>query len=68
MFSGYVRCFRCLYAYRGDFHQGQEYLKKNFEVLENWLYDTFMVLSPCKCEFMRFGKANENEVFNYYEI
>ena len=27
-----------------------------------------MVLNPRKCEFMGFGKTNENEVFNYYEI
>ena len=27
-----------------------------------------MVLSPGKCEFMGFGKTNENEVFTYREI
>ena len=27
-----------------------------------------MVLNPRKCEFMGFGKTNENEVFAYHEI
>ena len=27
-----------------------------------------MVLNPRKCEFMGFGKTNENEVFTYHEI
>ena len=28
-----------------DFHQCQEYLKKDFEILENWFYDSYMVLN-----------------------
>ena len=27
-----------------------------------------MVLNPLKCEFLGFGKTNENEVFTYHEI
>ena len=27
-----------------------------------------MVFNPRKCEFMGFGKNNENEVFTYHEI
>ena len=27
-----------------------------------------MVLNPHTCEFMSFGKTDENEVFTYYEI
>ena len=27
-----------------------------------------MVLNPRKCEFMGFGKTNENEAFTYHEI
>ena len=57
-----------LYAYSRDFHQVQKSFKKDFEILENWLYDNYMVLNPCKCEFMSFGKTNENEVFTYHEI
>ena len=57
-----------LYTYSRDFHQVQEYLKKDFEILENWFYDNYMVLNPRKCEFMGFGKTNENEVFTYHEI
>ena len=41
-----------LYIYSRDLHQVQEYLKKGFEVLENWLYDNYMVLDPR--EFMDF--------------
>ena len=36
--------------------------------LENWFYDNYMVHNPCKCEFIGFGKTNENEVFTYCEI
>ena len=43
-------------------------MKKDFEILENCIYDNYMVLSPGKCEFMGFGKTNENEVFTYREI
>ena len=57
-----------LHTYNRDFHQIQEYLKKVFEILENWFYDNYMVLNPRKCEFMGFGKANENEAFTYHEI
>ena len=45
-----------LYAYSRYFHQIQEYLKKDFEILENWFYDNYMVLNPRKCEFISFGK------------
>ena len=51
-----------------DFHQVQEYLKKDFKILENWFYDSYMVLNPRKCEFMGFGKTSENEIFTYHEI
>ena len=54
--------------YSRDFHQAQEYLKKDSEILENWFYNNYMVLNPRKCEFMGFGKTNENEVFTYHEI
>ena len=57
-----------LHTYSRDFHQVQEYLKKDFEILENWLYDNYMILNPRKCEFMGTGKTNENEVFTYHEI
>ena len=48
-----------IYTYSRDFHQVQEYLKKDFEILENWLYDNYLVLNPRKFEFMGFGKTNE---------
>ena len=57
-----------LCTYSRDFHLIQEYLKKHFEILQNWFYDNHMVLNPCKYEFMGFGKTNENEVFIYQEI
>ena len=57
-----------LYTYSRDFHQVQEYLKKDFEILENWFYDNYMVLNPCKCKFIGFGKTIENEVFTCHEI
>ena len=57
-----------LYTYSRDFRQVQVYLKKDFEILENWFYDSYMVLNPRKCELMGFGKTNENEVFTYHEI
>ena len=57
-----------LYTYSRHFHQVQEYLKKDSEILENWFYDNYVVLNPRKCEFMDFGKTNKNEVFTYHEI
>ena len=75
IFSFLTTCEMCnyaddytLYTYSRDFHQVQEYLKKDFEILENWFYDSYMVLNSCKCEFMGFGKTNEYEVFTYHEI
>ena len=59
---------KTLYTYSADFHQVQEDLKKDFKILENRFYDNYMVLNPRKCEFMGFGKTNENEVFIYHEI
>ena len=56
------------YTYSRDFHQVQKYLKKDFEILETWFYDNSIVLNPRKCEFMSFGKTNENEVFTNHEI
>ena len=43
-------------------------MKKDFEILENWFYDTYMALNPRKSEFMYFRKTSENEVFIYHEI
>ena len=57
-----------LYTHSRDFHKVQEYLKKDFGILENWFYDNYMVLNPRKCEFMGFGKTNENEVFTHHGI
>ena len=56
------------YTYSRDFRQFQEYMKKDFKILENWFYDNYMVLNSRKCEFMGFEKTNENEVFTYHEI
>ena len=42
------------------FHQVQEYLEKDYEILENRFYDGYMVLNPRKCEFMIFGKTSGN--------
>ena len=41
IFSFLTTCDMCNYA---DFHQVQEYLKKNFEILENSFYDNYMSL------------------------
>ena len=60
--------YNTLYTYSRNFHQNQEYLKKDFEILENWFYDNYMVLNPGKCEFMGFEKNSKNEVFTYHEI
>ena len=75
IFSFLTTCDMCnyaddntLYSYSRDFHQVQEYLKKDFEILENWFYDNCMILNSRKCEFIAFGKANEDEVFTYHEI
>ena len=67
IFSFLTTCDICNYyaddntpcAYSRDFHQVQEYLKKDFEILENWFYANYMVLNPCKCEFMNFGKTKK---------
>ena len=55
-------------SYIQDFHHVQKYLEIFFEILENWFYENYMVLTPRKRELMRFGKTNENEVFTYREI
>ena len=60
--------YNTLYTYSRNFHQNQEYLKKDFEILENWFYDNYMVLNPGKCEFMGFEKNSKNEIFTYHEI
>ena len=57
-----------LYTYSRDFHQAQEYLKKDFEILENWFHENYMVFNPRKCEFMIFGKNSEKELFTYHEF
>ena len=57
-----------LYVYSINLQRVQEYLKKDFEVLEKWFYDNYMALNPCKCEFMRFGKTNEKELFIFHKI
>ena len=51
IFSFLTTCEMCnyaddntLYTYSRDFHQVQEYLKKDFKILENWFYDNYMVL------------------------
>ena len=54
--------------YAREVHQVQRYLEKDFETLESWFYDNYMVLNPRKCEFIGFGKTNENEAFTYHEI
>ena len=75
IFSFLTTCEMCnyaddntLYTYIRDFRQVQEYLKKDFEVLENWFHDNYVVLNPRKCEFMDFGKINDSDVFTYHEI
>ena len=37
-----------LYSYCRDFCLVQEYLNKDFEIVENWFYDNYMVLNSCK--------------------
>ena len=63
IFSFLTTCDKCnyaadntLYTYSRDFRQVQEYLKKDFEILENWFYDSYMVLNPRKCELMALEK------------
>ena len=34
-------------------------MKKDFEILENWLRDDYIVLNPRKFESMNFRKTNE---------
>ena len=75
IFSFLTTCDMCnyaddntLYTYSRNFHQVQEYLKKDFQISKKWFCDNGMVLNPGKCEFMGFGKTNENKVFTYHEI
>ena len=51
-----------LYMLITGFHQVQEYLEKDYEILENCFYDACMVLNLRKCEFMNFEKTNVKEV------
>ena len=74
IFSFLTTCEMCnyaddntLYTYSRDFHQVQEYLKKDFEIIENCVYDNYLILNPRKWEFMGFEKTNENEVFTYHK-
>ena len=43
-------------------------MKKDFEILEKWFYDNYMVLNPRKYDFMSIRKTNGNEVYTYHEI
>ena len=57
-----------LYACSKHFQNVQVYLKKDFKILENWFYENHMVFNLRKSEFMSFGKANESEIFTYYQV
>ena len=39
------------------------YLRQEFSILSNWLYDNYIVLNPGKCHFMLCG-FKENEQFD----
>ena len=50
-FSSFLTCVmynyaddNTLYTYSRDSHQIQEYLKKDFEILENWFYVNHMLI------------------------
>ena len=57
-----------LYAWSKHFEQVQDYLKKDFEILENWFYENYMVFNLCKSEFMSFEKTSGGEIFTYHQV
>ena len=49
-----------LYAYNKNLETVYN-LRREFSILSNWFYDSYMVLNPGKCHFMLFGvKENKN--------
>ena len=51
------------YAYNKNLETVIFNLRREFSILSNWFYDSYMVLNPGKCYFMLFG-VKENEQFD----
>ena len=54
-----------MYTYDRDLSNLKVQINLDFENLDLWFYDNYMVLNPKKCEFMYLGKSKENQIINY---
>ena len=73
MFYFIENCYLCNYVDDNTLHVFdcnmnvvKEKLYKDFEVLDTWLYENYMVLNPRKCNFMCLGSnLLGDEIFVY---
>ena len=56
-----------MYTYDRDLSNLKVQINLDFENLDLWFYDNYMVLNPKKCEFMYLGKSKESQRINYKE-
>ena len=49
------------YSIEVNFKEVKTMLKKNFELLQGWLYENYMVLNPGKCYLLIINKVTTNE-------
>ena len=54
-----------MYTYDRDLSNLKVQINLDFENLDLWFDDNYMVLNPKKCEFMYLGKSKESQIINY---
>ena len=54
-----------LYVYGKDLHQIKTDLLDDFDNLNSWFYENYMVLNPKKCQFMCLGKNKDGQSLFY---
>ena len=50
-----------LYSIENNLKEVKTILKKNFELLQGWFYENYMVLNPRKCHYLVINKDITNE-------
>ena len=51
-----------------DLNKVKDTLAKDFGIVTNWFYESFMVLISKKCHFMYIHKDGENETFTFKDV
>ena len=57
-----------LFSIGKDINKVKNILAKDFQIVTNWFYKNFMVLSSKKCHFMSIGRDGENETFTFIDV